>query len=237
MALVLLRDLAAIQGKQSVTEVQQGGPRAFLRWEPPIKTALLPEKVVNPKLWMERNRHGGLQALVCSGHFKDYKNIQFTFHPIRFSTHELDGFDWEMRINQRSDLSRCKVSLMDATGYGVRLRLPAGSYGSIESVFDQLEIQMGGKVVPSELALDQVHSAPPAKVVEKRVPIYQRVSFEETLREEQERIRAEIGDDWFLKRRQNRPDNVVDIRTWSDRLEDPAPRQEGRLQELLASLG
>lgn len=90
---------------------------------------------INPKCHFERNHRGGMQGYVESSQFLNFPQIRFSFPPMWFDTHQMAKHEWRMNIRQKSSWSRPYISLFNKQKFGIRIRLSARFYNSIEDIF------------------------------------------------------------------------------------------------------
>lgn len=135
-------------------------------------------------------RHYKTQGVV--NNFKSYPCVTFHIPPLKFTTHELDG--WKMKFRQKTVQSRMYVHFYNNKGFGFRVRLPAKGYRSIDDIMNALHGN-----------LDYSESEDGLLTVS-----YKELTFEDVLKREQERIQKEIGD-WAIVKEPPKNDNVIDF--------------------------
>lgn len=111
--------------------------------------------------------------------FKPYPCVTFHIPPMKFTSHEIDG--WVMDFRQKTIHSRMYLHFYNGKGFGFRLRLPAKGYRSIDDIMNAIS----GDIVYKE--------SQKAYAVVNHIPVKE-MTFEEVLKKEQERIHQEIGD-------------------------------------------
>lgn len=133
--------------------------------------------------------------------FKPYPCVTFHIPPMKFTSHEMDG--WVMDFRQKTIHSRMYLHFYNGKGFGFRLRLPAKGYRSIDDIMNAIS----GDIVYKE--------SQKAYAVVNHIPVKE-MTFEDALKKEQERIHAEIGD--YPIDVKNVTDNVIDF---SNYLKEP----------------
>ena len=214
-----------------------------------VKEATMPYTRRNdvPTMFFDRNYRAGMEGIVRTGRFRDMPNVVFSFPPMKFSTHDMDhAGDWTMRIRQKTAISRPWVALYNEDGFGMRIRLKAQHYRTLEDVFEQMvrgyrvemcEHSMAFKSMPVPVV--HVHPAKTWEVeatlhVDNTGVAHDPIDLVELVRRDNDRRLAELGD-W----RSGKPsmENVINIEDYFERLTKEPNPQPLDIRDLLEKFG
>lgn len=152
--------------------------------------------------------------MVRSGRFCDLPNLVFIFPPMNFSTHAMDQGEWTLRIKQKHSLSRPRISMINEDGFGLRIRIKAQMYMTLEDIF--LAVQEGYVVEQSDT---QTY-----KTVPRKETIYRERDITESLMLDNAARLKSLGD-WRPTQVVTIPENVVRIEDYINKIETTPARE------------